>query len=163
MDLLSSEWLLWLVLLLLGLVIGYIIGRNNNTDLKAQNQLTAQLFSAQEQLDEYKEQVELHFADTAEAVNAMTDSYRRVHQSLRKGAQQLCDDPATMESLTMLGQPSEKAVVSEQGSPAAVRPPKDYAPKTEDEETGTLDERYGLDEQESIVQPSYDIPVAPDK
>ncbi len=48
MELLGNEWLLWLVILLLGLVFGYIVGRNNNTDLKAQNQLTSQLLAAQE-------------------------------------------------------------------------------------------------------------------
>ncbi len=110
----------------------------------------------------------LHFANTAEAVNSMTDSYRRVHEELRKGARQLCEDSDSIESLSLLDQSDAQAVVAEQASPTMVRAPKDYAPKDATDATGTLDERYGLQEEngsqeENISQPVYDIPVAPDK
>ncbi len=161
MELLGNDWFFWLVILLLGLAIGFVVGRNNNTDMKVQHQLTEQLAAAQAELAEYKEKVALHFADTAAAVNAMTDSYRKVHVELSKGARVLCDDPDTVESLLALDNQNQR-VVAEQEPQVMVRPPMDYAPKTPDSEHGTLDERYGLREgQEAVDRPQYDIPVKP--
>ena len=161
MELLGNDWFFWLVILLLGLAIGFVVGRNNNTDMKVQNQLTEQLAAAQAELAEYKEKVALHFADTAAAVNAMTDSYRKVHVELSKGARVLCDDPDTVESLLALDNQNQR-VVAEQEPQVMVRPPMDYAPKTPDSEHGTLDERYGWREgQEAVDRPQYDIPVKP--
>lgn len=162
MELLGNDWFFWLVILLLGLAIGFVVGRNNNTDMKVQNQLTEQLAAAQAELAEYKEKVALHFADTAAAVNEMTDSYRKVHVELSKGAQVLCDDPETVESLLALDNHSQQRVVAEQEPQVMVRPPMDYAPKSESADHGTLDERYGLREgQETVDRPQYDIPVKP--
>lgn len=161
MELLGNDWFFWLVILLLGLAIGFVVGRNNNTDMKVQHQLTEQLAAAQAELAEYKEKVALHFADTAAAVNAMTDSYRKVHVELSKGARVLCDDPDTVESLLALDNQNQR-VVAEQEPQVMVRPPMDYAPKTPDSEHGTLDERYGLREgQEAVDRRQYDIPVKP--
>ena len=161
MELLGNDWFFWLVILLLGLAIGFVVGRNNNTDMKVQHQLTEQLAASQAELAEYKEKVALHFADTAAAVNEMTDSYRKVHIELSKGAKVLCDDPDTVESLLALDNQSRR-VVAEQEPQVMVRPPMDYAPKTPDSEHGTLDERYGLREgQEAVERPQYDIPVKP--
>lgn len=162
MELLGNDWFFWLVILLLGLAIGFVVGRNNNTDMKVQHQLTEQLAAAQTELAEYKEKVALHFADTAAAVNAMTDSYRKVHDELSKGAQVLCDDPDTVESLLALDNHSQQRVVAEQEPQVMVRPPMDYAPKSESADHGTLDERYGLrEDQETVDRPQYDIPVKP--
>ncbi|MDP6165155.1 MAG: DUF1043 family protein [Gammaproteobacteria bacterium] len=162
MDLFGNDLFFWLVILLLGLAIGFVVGRNNNTDMKMQNQLTEQLAAAQSELAEYKEKVALHFADTAAVVNDMTDSYRKVHAELSKGAKLLCDDPETVENLLALDSYSQQRVVAEQEPQVMVRPPMDYAPKTPDSEHGTLDERYGLrEDQENIDRPQYDIPVKP--
>ena len=83
MDLLSNDWFFWLVITLLGFGIGFLFGRTNNSDLKRQNQLSKELQTAHTEMAEYKEQVNLHFADTAAAVNQLTDSYRNVHEQLR--------------------------------------------------------------------------------
>ena len=161
MELLGNDWFFWLVILLLGLAIGFVIGRNNNSDMTVQNQLTEQLAAAQTELAEYKEKVALHFADTATAVNAMTDSYRQVHAELSKGAQALCDDPEAVASILAIDA-VQQHVVAEQAPQVMVRAPMDYAPKAADAEHGTLDERYGLrDGQTSIDRPQYDIPVKP--
>ena len=55
MDLLSNDWFFWLVLLLLGLGMGFLLGRNNNSDLKRQNELSNQLQTAHTEMAEYKE------------------------------------------------------------------------------------------------------------
>jgi uncharacterized membrane-anchored protein YhcB (DUF1043 family) len=162
MDLLSNDWFFWLVLLLLGLGIGFLLGRHNNSDLKRQNQLSEQLQAAHTEMAEYKEEVNLHFADTAAAVNQLTDSYRNVHEQLAKGAQSLCDDPDMASSILSISGPS-KSTIEHQAEPApTIRPPMDYAPSSSSKEHGTLDERYGLKPKQEAVNPAaYDIPVTP--
>ena len=162
MDLLSNDWFFWLVLLLLGLGMGFLLGRNNNSDLKRQNELSNQLQTAHTEMAEYKEQVNLHFADTAAAVNQLTDSYRNVHEQLAKGAQSLCDDPDTVSSLETITGPAESTIEYQTEPAATIRPPMDYAPSSATKEHGTLDERYGLkSKQEPPAPPAYDIPVTP--
>ena len=162
MDLLSNDWFFWLVITLLGFGIGFLFGRNNNSDLKRQNQLSKELQTAHTEMAEYKEQVNLHFADTATAVNQLTDSYRNVHEQLAKGAQSLCDDPDTVSSLETIAGPKE-STIEHQAEPApTIRPPMDYAPSSSTKEHGTLDERYGLKPKQEATAPSaYDIPVTP--
>jgi uncharacterized membrane-anchored protein YhcB (DUF1043 family) len=161
-DLLSNNWFFWLVLLLLSLGVGFLLGRHNNSDLKRQNQLSEQLQAAHSEMAEYKEQVNLHFADTAAAVNQLTDSYRDVHEQLAKGAQNLCDDPDMASSILSIAGPS-KSIVEHQAEPApSIRPPMDYALSSSSKEHGTLDERYGLKPKQGAVNPAaYDIPVTP--
>ena len=141
MDLLSNDWFFWLVLLILCMGIGFILGRTNNSDLKRQNQLSKQLQDAHTELAEYKEQVNLHFADTAAAVNQLTESYRNVHQQLAKGAQSLCDDPDTASSLETIAGPAESTIDHQEQPAQTIRPPMDYAPNNASKEHGTLDER----------------------
>ena len=162
MDLLSNDWFFWLVLLLLGLGIGFLLGRNNNSDLKRQHQLSDQLQTAHTEMAEYKEQVNLHFADTAAAVNQLTDSYRNVHEQLAKGAQSLCDDPDAASSLLSIGDPTKNTIEHQPEPPVTIRPPMDYAPSDTTKEPGTLDERYGLKPKQEEVNPAaYDIPLTP--
>ncbi|MDC9719933.1 MAG: DUF1043 family protein [Gammaproteobacteria bacterium] len=162
MDLLSNDWFFWLILLLLGLGIGFLLGRNNNTDLKRQNQLNDQLQTAYTEMAEYKERVNLHFADTAAAVNQLTDSYRNVHDQLAKGAQSLCDDPDTASSIETIAGPNETAIEHQAEPATSIRPPMDYAPSNTNPEHGTLDERYGLkNKPDTITPPAYDIPITP--
>jgi len=161
-DLLSNDWFFWLVLLLLGLGIGFLLGRKNNGDLKQQNLLSKQLQAAHTDMAEYKEQVNLHFADTAAAVNQLTDSYRNVHQQLAKGAQSLCDDPDTASSLETIAGPTETTIEHQTEPAPTIRPPMDYAPSSAAKEHGTLDERYGLKPKQEATNPAaYDIPVTP--
>lgn len=162
MDLLSNDWFFWLVLGLLCVGVGFILGRTNNSDLKRQNQLSKELQEAHTELADYKERVNLHFADTATAVNQLTESYRLVHQELAKGAQTLCDDPDTANSLEMIGRASEHTIEHEEQPEPRIRPPMDYAPSNSAKEHGTLDERYGLKPNDEAVNPAaYDIPVTP--
>ena len=162
MDLLSNDWFFWLVLLILCIGIGFILGRTNNSDLKRQTQLSKQLQDAHTELAEYKEQVNLHFADTAAAVNQLTESYRNVHQQLAKGAQSLCDDPDAASILETIAGPSESTIEHQEQPTQTIRPPMDYAPNNTSKEHGTLDERYGLKPKQEPINPAaYDIPVSP--
>lgn len=167
----SSVWVIGIVALAIGAVIGYLMGRSGG-DTSQQEALTKQLDDAQKELDAYRDQVNSHFARTAELVNDMTESYKNVHQHLASSAQQLCKDGSAAQILEaslqpkLAEQPAEEIpTVTEEAEPVAksdaVEPPRDYAPKKEDEE-GTLSETYGLQEKaEPVPQSPADLVDAP--
>jgi len=159
----SSVWIIGIVALAIGAVIGYLLGRSGG-DNSQQEQLTKQLEETQQELNGYKEQVNTHFARTAELVNNLTESYKEVHQHLASSAQSLCKDGAAAQSLEASLQPrlEEKETVEVPTVTEAVpnaetdnipEPPRDYAPKKADEE-GTLSETYGLQEKSEPVPQS---------
>ncbi len=168
----SSVWIIGIVALAIGAVIGYLMGRSSASDTSQQDELTKQLEAAQLELNGYKEQVNGHFARTAELVNNLTESYKDVHQHLASSAQQLCKDGTAAQSLEASMQPrlSEAAEVEIPTVTDAVpnaearsipEPPRDYAPKKDDEE-GTLSETYGLQEKaEPVPQGPADLTSQP--
>ncbi len=84
----NSIWIIGIVALAAGALIGYLMGRSG--DNSGQQKLVNQLNEAQQELSEYKEQVNSHFETTAALVNNLTESYREVHQhwlKLRKSVQ----------------------------------------------------------------------------
>lgn len=164
----SNAWTLALVGAAIGLVIGYLLGRIGGGK---QDTLKQELNDAHAELARYKEQVNEHFETTAELVNGLTEQYRQVHQHLAAGAQTLCNDQRPGESLQASLQPR----ISKQDIPTVTdalenedadeqpQPPRDYAPKSGDEE-GTLSDTYGLkkkQEEEEEVQAPADPAAAP--
>ncbi|MBR9866231.1 MAG: YhcB family protein [Oceanospirillales bacterium] len=156
----SSVWIIGIVALLAGTLIGYLMGRSGDTS--SQQKLVDQLNEAQRDLSEYKEKVNGHFEKTAELVNNLTESYKQVHQHLAQGSETLCMGEHSPAQLSSQPQPAiaepvkdrpaeEKEqipTVTEQvdtatDEPEVVEPPRDYAIKNPDEE-GTLSEKYGL-------------------
>lgn len=67
--------------LLLGMLIMYLLQKqgNQNSDTKA----------VQEKLDAYQEQVEGHFAKTADLIDNLTESYKAVFEHLSDSAESL--------------------------------------------------------------------------
>ena len=88
---------------------------------------------ARNALNQYRNQVDHHFLETADLVNELTQTYRSVHQHLSRGAQTLCSEPgrkkAAAKSLDAAFEPE-----------APLSQPLDYAPKAQ----GTLSEDFGL-------------------
>lgn len=168
----SSVWVIGIVALAIGAVIGYLMGRSGEEDTSAQDALKKQLDEAQQELNSYKDQVNSHFAQTAELVNNLTESYKEVHQHLASSAQELCKDGLAAQSLEAAMQPKlEETAEAEEvptvteavAAPANAEPeqPRDYAPKKDDEE-GTLSETYGLQEKaEPVPQSPADLVDAP--
>ena len=143
----SNIWILTLVALAVGVLIGFLLGR-----VKGGSQgLAEERDQVRNELESYRTQVTDHFAATAELVNGLTEQYRRVHQHLATGAQTLCNDPQTVESLQSSLQPRLSSsdiptvtdAVDNADAEELPEPPRDYAPKGSGEE-GTLSERYGL-------------------
>ena len=94
----NSIWIISILTLVTGGVIGYFAGRSG-TNATKQRDLSLQLEDSQRQLDAYKQQVNQHFERTAELVNDMTESYKAVHTHLASGSEVLCDaDTSKLEA-----------------------------------------------------------------
>ncbi|MGB0466308.1 MAG: YhcB family protein [Pontibacterium sp.] len=171
MDASSTVWIIAVIALVTGALIGYLSGRAGGNSSKEQ-ELNKQLDETQRELADYKEKVTTHFAETADLVSGLTESYRAVHQHLAKSSVELCDSEQVSRSLEAAIQPrlvnNNETGAEETGEEKAENPveekqtqnadqdksmaaPLDYAPKKPDEE-GTLSETFGLKEGEEAVQ-----------
>ncbi len=161
----SNIWILALVGVAVGLVIGYLLGRGST---EKQQQMSRELESTRAELESYREEVTTHFETTAELVNGLTEQYRRVHQHLANGAQTLCSDTHPAEALQAALQPrltqqeipTVTDAVDNEDSEQQPEPPRDYAPKRPDEE-GTLSDRYGVKRDAPEEEPVPAPPVDP--
>jgi uncharacterized membrane-anchored protein YhcB (DUF1043 family) len=165
-DASSTVWIIAVVALIVGALIGYLMGRSGGNDSR-QLDLIEQLDETQRELADYKEKVTAHFEETANLVSTLTDSYKAVHQHLAKSSVELCSNEQASRTLEAAMQPrlsdssaeAEPAAADSQnaGQDAAVAAaPLDYAPKKPDEE-GTLSEAFGLKEgekKEAIKDPA---------
>lgn len=161
----GNIWILALVGVAVGLVIGYLLGRGG----AGKQQLSQELDSTRAELESYKQEVTGHFETTAELVNGLTEQYRRVHQHLASGAQALCGDTQPAQSLAASLQPPEvqqeiptvtdELPADEPATP--LEPPRDYAPKTPDE-AGMLSEQFSArPKPEDKTPPPVTPPVDP--
>lgn len=172
MDASSTVWIIAVVALIVGTLIGYLLGRSGGNDSR-QMELIEQLDETQRELAEYKEKVTNHFEETANLVSNLTDSYKAVHTHLAKSSADLCSSELVSRKLedAMTPKLSDESVVADAeteeteapvSEPAAqtsetkqdesMEAPRDYAPKKPDEE-GTLSETFGLKEGETADSP----------
>lgn len=145
----SNVWIIMLVALAIGALIGYLLGRAGGSASREQ-ELVDELDSARSELEQYKTRVGRHFEETAELVNGLSEQYRKVHQHLASSAESLCPGlPASMalqhEAQAKVGQdiPTVTDALDNSEQEELPEPPRDYAPKKPDE-AGTLSESYGL-------------------
>lgn len=81
-----------ILLIVLAAVIGFIIGKvtsNKSTDNSAEKAKTQQL---EAELNQYKQDVEQHFASSAELLGNMAKEYRNVYQHMAQAQQSLLPD-----------------------------------------------------------------------
>jgi len=145
-------WLLYLIVFAGGGLAGWLLAKSRNPDTRVR-ELEEHLTSLQEKYDRYQEDVTEHFSTTAQLVNALTTSYREVHQHLQQGAQTLCADTRrhgssnpgnAFISLEMPRDSSGHAtLLHDDAYLASLEPPRDYAAKKPSDK-GTLDEDYGF-------------------
>ncbi len=88
-----------ILLIALGVIIGAALSKILNRGPSV-SELQQKLEESQDQLDQYRKDVDKHFQTTAELVNNLTQSYRAVHEHLSQGAQKLTHHSAgnTLES-----------------------------------------------------------------
>ena len=138
-----TAWLLPALALLTGIAIGFLIARllPNAAPSRTQRQLD----DLQERFNNYQSDVVTHFNTTASLVKRLTQSYQDVQEHISEGADRLALDEITRQRLlaALHSDDSHSAPRERLTPPASNEPPKDYAPKSADE-TGTLDENFGL-------------------
>ncbi len=144
----SLEFLILIsaIVFCVGGLVGALISRSMFPP-EQQKQLEESLRTSREELDQYQREVAKHFADTAQLVHKLTESYKDVHDHLAKGALSLTNPEITQQMLAAgdktLGIEVEDTLDNEK-----VEAPKDWAPKKPGS-AGTLSEEFGLEEDES--------------
>jgi hypothetical protein len=163
----TNIWIVTLVALGIGALIGFLLGRAGGSSSREQ-ELVDELDVARAELDGYKRQVSEHFEQTAQLVNGLTDQYRKVHQHLASSAESLCPGLPASAALQSELRPSLAAEIptvtdalDNNEQEELPQPPRDYAPKKPDE-AGTLSEEYGFDrhKQAEAAQPTAADPTA---
>ncbi len=129
-------------LFLVALGLGTLLGRTMSPQGQKNRDLEGKLDQALQDKKAYEDEVVEHFSDTAALLNKLTESYRDVHNQLAKGATTLCQGqgPVSLEKIENTSSSTEIP-----GQLAAIQPPLDYAPKSSPNETGMLNEEFGLE------------------
>lgn len=154
--LMGSEWLVGVVLLIGGALLGGFLTRIFGPDSGREKQLQEELDRTRSEFSTYRNDVETHFRETAEAVNAMTESYRRVYDKLRTGATRLCGESGQLLDLKpapllersepeVSGGSDETTSRPEEAAPIATQEAEGETPSPDAEEAGTASAREGED------------------
>ena len=91
MEITSSVWVISLIALTAGALIGALAYRLFAPSVKQAERARTELQAARDELGSYRDSVNDHFDKTAELVNDLTQNYVRVYQHLAEGAQTLGD------------------------------------------------------------------------
>ncbi len=138
----TSIWLIGILGLLLGIMLGSIatyllVARNRRT-----HQLQLELNQLTERFTDYRDQVTQHFMRTSELVQEMTRSYRDVYEHMASGAQHLCGD--TEERWQLDHQEAEDQLADESDRDSGLASADESADYDELEELSSI--RRDLDE-----------------
>jgi len=96
-------WLVGVLVLGLGIVLGVIIAKRTRKKETHIRELEDQLTQSREELAQYRTQVDDYFFKTSELVEQMTASYRAVYLHLAEGAHTLCGRDDETAHLTLSG------------------------------------------------------------
>src|SRR5690554_481042 len=125
--------------LVVGIIIGVLVGRSGQGVSLRQRRAEQQVDELRGEFTRYQAQVNEHFMESAHLLRRFNDAYRDVNQHMARGANRLCNDEDWLEEL---GQDASGRLEHSEKEPA--EPPRDYAPKADPEDKGTLAEDYGL-------------------
>lgn len=119
----AEMWQAALIGLVVGFVIGYFLLRLTKESAKKQVKTEAELRVAKEQLESQKQQLEKHFAESADLLKSLAQDYQKLYQHLAHSSTQLLPElnDSTLFQHSLL---DEKSNVS----PSKTEdPPKDYS------------------------------------
>lgn len=130
--------------LIIGLIAGVLIGRSNQSSNLRQRRVEQQIDELKGEYTRYQAQVNEHFMESAHLLRRFNDTYRDVNQHMARGANRLCNDEDWLEEIEKT---TTKARL-EADHADGFEPPRDYAPKSDPKEKGTLAEDFGLAQKE---------------
>lgn len=125
--------------LIVGIVIGVLFGRSGQGATLRQRRAEQQTEELRSEFTRYQAQVNEHFMESAHLLRRFNDAYRDINQHMARGANRLCNDEDWPDEL----QQDSRARIEDSGKDG-VEPPRDYAPKSDPGEKGTLAEDFGL-------------------
>lgn len=144
-------------MLIAGGIIGLAIGRYQSPNTRAKKEMEERLEKTQAQMNEYQRQVADHFAETANLVHNMNQSYKKVHEHLADSALKLTNPEISRQILEAANNgPLLEAELKL--SDTEVEPPRDWAPKNPGDK-GTLSEDFGLNDKPATKEDEQ--PVTP--
>jgi len=126
--------------LVVGIVIGVLLGRSGQGASLRQRRAEQQVEELRNEFVRYQAQVNEHCMESAHLLRRFNDAYRDVNSHMARGANRLCNDedwPAELGKDTF-------GRLERRDDEEASEPPRDYAPKSDPEDKGTLAEDYGL-------------------
>ncbi|WP_372964278.1 YhcB family protein [Marinobacter sp.] len=125
--------------LVVGIIIGVLVGRSGQGGSLRQRRAEQKIDELRGEFTRYQVQVNEHFIESAHLMERFNDAYRDVNQHMARGANRLCNDEEWPEALSQ-----ESSGRLEHSESDSSEPPRDYAPKADPEEKGTLAEDFGL-------------------
>lgn len=163
----SNIWIITLVALGIGALIGFLLGRAGGNSNREQ-ELVEELDDARAELESYKRKVSTHFEETADLVNGLSEQYRKVYHHLATSAESLClglpvSAALQQQEMQQLGNniPTVTDALDNDDQDELPEPPRDWAPKKPDE-AGTLSEEYGVKQKPSEDEEATEQPPAAD-
>ena len=121
-------WMYAIVGLLVGAIVGVIISRLTTPEYKKQKSVKKELEVAKYALEQQRQELADHFAQTAELLETLGKDYSKLYQHMAKTSADLLpnlpeqDNPFDKKAIT-----SESEAASEEQSEGMAEQPKDYA------------------------------------
>ena len=119
----AEMWQAALIGLVVGFVIGYFLLRLTKESAKKQVKTEAELRVAKEQLESQKQQLEKHFAESADLLKSLAQDYQKLYQHLAHSSTQLLPE---LNDSTLF----QHSLLDEKGNVPQSKtedPPKDYS------------------------------------
>jgi len=118
-------WIYAIVGLLVGLIVGVVISRLTTPQYKTQKSLQKELDGAKYALEQQRQELADHFAQTAEMLDTLGKDYTKLYQHMSKTASELLPNVPEQDN------PFIKQVAQQKSEQVAgddvEQPPKDYA------------------------------------
>ncbi|CAK9883673.1 MAG: Inner membrane protein YhcB [Candidatus Erwinia impunctatus] len=124
-------WEYALIGFIIGVVIGALAMRYGNRKLREQRSLQYELEKTKSELADHRNEVNQHFAKSAEMLDTMAHDYRQLYQHMAKGASELLPGMSGEDNPFALQSPERNPHETE---PQQIEMPRDYP----DSATGLL-------------------------
>ncbi len=85
----AEMWQAALICLVIGFIIGYFLLRITKESAKKQVKTEAELRVAKEQLESQKQQLEKHFAESADLLKSLAQDYQKLYQHFAQSSTRL--------------------------------------------------------------------------